>query len=91
MGRGFALRRSRAGLKQFRRTVFPRGRNLMEMYAGCAKTGQICVPIMFRLAGPEIEYIVNDSDCKAFIVEKPFVDLIDSIRDKLPVPPGNYI
>ena len=32
----------------------------MEMYAGCAKGGQICVPLMFRLAGPEIEYIMND-------------------------------
>lgn len=63
----------------------------MEMYAACAKTGQICVPIMFRLAAPEIEYIVRDAQCKAFIVEKPFVDVIDSIRDRLPVLPGNYV
>lgn len=63
----------------------------MDMYAGCAKGGQICVPIMFRLAAPEIEYIARDAGCKAFIVEKQFVSLIDSIRDKLPVPPGNYI
>ena len=63
----------------------------MEMYAGCAKAGQICVPLMFRLAAPEIEYIVNDAGCKAFIVEKPFVALVDSIKDKLPIPSGNYI
>jgi fatty-acyl-CoA synthase len=63
----------------------------MDMYAGCAKGGQICVPLMFRLAGPEIEYIVNDSGCKAFIVEKPFVELIDGIREKLPVSPDNYV
>ncbi|HMK35106.1 MAG TPA: class I adenylate-forming enzyme family protein [Desulfomonilaceae bacterium] len=63
----------------------------MDMYAGCAKGGQICVPLMFRLAAPEIQYIVNDSGCKAFVVEKQFVALVDSIRDKLPVPAGNYI
>jgi len=63
----------------------------MDMYAGCAKGGQIVVPIMFRLAGPEIEYIANHAECKGFIVEAPFVDLIDSIKDKLPVPMDAYI
>ncbi len=63
----------------------------MDIYAGCAKGGQICVPLMFRLAGPDIEYIVNDSGCKAFIVEKPFVDLVNSIRKKTPIPDANFI
>ncbi|MDQ1240306.1 MAG: fatty-acyl-CoA synthase [Thermodesulfobacteriota bacterium] len=63
----------------------------MEMYAACAKGGQVCVPVMFRLAGPEISYIVNDSECKALIVDKPFVQLIESIREQLPLDSGNYI
>jgi len=63
----------------------------MEMYAGCAKGGQIAVPIMFRLAGPEIQYIAGDAGCKAFIVEKPFVETIESVRDKLPIPKENYV
>ncbi len=63
----------------------------MEIYAGSAKAGQVSVPIMFRLAGPEIEYIINDSECKAFVVEKPFVNLVNSIKDRLPVPAGNYV
>ena len=63
----------------------------MDVYAGCAKGGQIAVPVMFRLVGPEIEYIVNHSGCKAFIVEKPFVELIDSIKKRLPVPADAYI
>jgi len=63
----------------------------MDMYAGCAKGGQIIVPIMFRLAGPEIEYIVNHAECKGFIVEAPFVDLINSIKDKLPVSKDAYV
>jgi len=63
----------------------------MDIYAGSAKGGQIVVPIMFRLAGPEIEYIVNHSECKGFIVEAPFVDLINGIKDKLPVPEDAYV
>jgi fatty-acyl-CoA synthase len=70
--------------------AFNRG-EWMDMYAGCAKGGQIAVPIMFRLAATNIEYIVNHSECKAFIVEAPFVEMIDSIRDKLPVPENAYI
>lgn len=63
----------------------------MDIYAGCAKGGQVVVPIMFRLAAPEIEYIVNHSECKGLIVEAPFVDLIDGIKDKLGVPGEGYI
>jgi len=70
--------------------AFNRG-EWLDIYAGCAKGGQIVVPIMFRLADPEIEYIVNHSECKAFIVEAPFVERIDSIKDKLPVPKDAYI
>jgi acyl-CoA synthetase (AMP-forming)/AMP-acid ligase II len=63
----------------------------MDIYAGCAKGGQVVVPIMFRLAGPEIEYIVNHAECKAFIVEAPFVELINGIKDKLRVPKNAFI
>ena len=63
----------------------------MDIYAACAKGGQIAVPVLFRLSGPEIEYIVNHSECKAFIVEEPFVELIDSIKDRLPIPKDAYI
>ncbi len=63
----------------------------MEIYAGCAKGGQVVVPVMFRLAGPEIEYIVNHAECKAIIVEAPFVEVIESVRHKLRVPQDAYI
>src|SRR5512136_653139 len=55
----------------------------MEIYAATAKGGQVCVPIMFRLAGPEIEYVINHSGCKAFFVEKDFVPIVESIRANL--------
>jgi acyl-CoA synthetase (AMP-forming)/AMP-acid ligase II len=63
----------------------------MDLYAGCAKGGQIVVPLMFRLAGPEIEAIVSHSGCRAIVVEEPFVGLVDSLRPRLPVPEGAYV
>ncbi|NLL20842.1 MAG: AMP-binding protein [Firmicutes bacterium] len=64
----------------------------MEMYAGCAKGGQIAVPIMFRLAPVDIEYIINHSTSKMIIVEEPFVESINSIRDNLKsIPRDNFI
>ena len=56
----------------------------MEIYAASAKGGQMTVPIMFRLAPPEMEYVINHSECKAFIVAKDFVQIVNSIRAKLP-------
>jgi acyl-CoA synthetase (AMP-forming)/AMP-acid ligase II len=55
----------------------------MDIYAGCAKGGQVVVPVMFRLAAPEIETIVNHSECKGVIVEAPFVELMNRIRGRL--------
>ncbi|HAA33740.1 MAG TPA: long-chain fatty acid--CoA ligase [Firmicutes bacterium] len=64
----------------------------MDIYAACAKGGQIAVPIMFRLTPLEYEYIINHAECKAFIVEEPFVEGVNIIRGKLTcVPASNYI
>ena len=76
--------------ERFAVLAFNRG-EWMDIYAGCAKGGQIIVPVMFRLAPPDIEYIVNHSECKAFIVEQPFVEMINGMKDNLPVPKDAYI
>ena len=63
----------------------------MEIYAAVAKAGLVVVPIMFRLAGPEITYICQNSESKAFIVAKEFVETVNGIRDDLDIPASNYI
>jgi fatty-acyl-CoA synthase len=65
----------------------------MEIYGAAAKGGFICVPIMFRLAPPEMEYIINHCEAKIFIVqggqdpstgkEFPFINLVDRMRQKI--------
>lgn len=67
-------------------------REWMEIYVACAKGGQIAVPILFRLTPLEYEYIINITECKAFIVEKPFVEGVNSVRQQLnTIPANNYI
>ncbi|MGD0229108.1 MAG: AMP-binding protein [Syntrophorhabdales bacterium] len=66
----------------------------MEIYGAAAKGGFICVPIMFRLAGPEMEYNINHSECKVFIVqggknpadgkEYPWIGMVNGMKKNLP-------
>lgn len=53
---------------------------IMEAYLATAKTGLVVVPINFRLADKDIEYITNNSDARAFIVHDEFTPTVDSIK-----------
>jgi fatty-acyl-CoA synthase len=66
----------------------------MEIYAAAAKGGFICVPIMFRLAPAEMEYNINHSEAKVFIVQGgknprdgkdyPWIDMVSGMKKNLP-------
>jgi acyl-CoA synthetase (AMP-forming)/AMP-acid ligase II len=65
---------------------------IIEAYLATAKTGIVIVPINFRLVGKEVEYIVNNSDAKAFMVDSEFATMIDGIRPQLKnIPHDRYI
>jgi len=65
----------------------------MDIYAAAAKGGFIIVPLMFRLSAPEMEYNINHSECKVFIVQggvdkktgKPFpwIDMVNGMKKNL--------
>jgi len=55
----------------------------MEFYAAAAKGGFVCVPLMFRLAAPEMEYIVNHCEAKVFIVQDQWLEHVNAFRDNL--------
>lgn len=55
----------------------------MECYAAAAKGGFICVPIMFRLAAPEMEHILNHCEAKVFIVQDQWRSHVDGFRENL--------
>ena len=56
----------------------------MEYYGAAAKAGLVCVPVMFRLAPREYQYILGDSGAKAFLVASEFVAGANSLRGELP-------
>jgi acyl-CoA synthetase (AMP-forming)/AMP-acid ligase II len=65
---------------------------IIEIFLATAKTGIVIVPINFRLVSSEIEYIVDNSDAKAFFVHDEFTSEVDPIRGGLKnIPPENYI
>ena len=44
-----------------------------EVFFGAALLNAVCVDVNWRLAAPEVEYIVNDSEAKVFVVGADFV------------------
>jgi len=56
----------------------------LDMYFGLGKIGAILVPINYRLAGPEIEYILNDAGVKVFVFGPQYVEVVDSFRNNVP-------
>jgi len=63
----------------------------LEIYAATSLAGIVAVPINFRLAGPEIRYIVENCEARALIVQDQLLDAIEELRADLSVPADNYI
>src|SRR5947208_10723422 len=43
-----------------------------ELYYACARMGAVIVPLNIRLASPEIDFILNDSEARILIVDRTF-------------------
>ncbi len=56
--------------------VLPNGLEMVELYLGAMQIGLYLTPINHHLVGPEIAYIVNDSDAKVFVADARFADEI---------------
>jgi long-chain acyl-CoA synthetase len=50
-----------------------------EVFYGCALLNAVSVDINFRLAAPEVAFIVNDAQAKVFVVGPDFVPVLDAI------------
>jgi len=62
-----------------------------EIYLATAKAGLIAVPINFRLAPREIQYILHDAGVRAVITQDVLQPQIDSIRADLALPSDAFI
>ena len=57
----------------------------MEIYVALAQAGLVAVPINFRLTPPEIAYIVQHAQARAFIVQHDLIDRVASLQAELPI------
>ena len=55
----------------------------MDLYFGLAKLGAILVPVNFRLAPPEVQYIINNCEASELVVGTDFFPVIEAIRDNV--------
>jgi len=66
--------------------VLENGRPFVELYLACFQSGLYLVPINNHLAGPEIAYIVENSEAKAFVTSPRFRDAVEKALPELKLP-----
>lgn len=54
-----------------------------EILAGAAKLGAVMTPVNWRLARPEVTYVVNDCQAKVLFVGPGFAELVSDIEGQL--------
>jgi long-chain acyl-CoA synthetase len=69
---------SRVGLLTTNRVEF------FEVLFAARKVGAVLVPINWRLAAPEVEYVLADSETEYLFAGGQFIDVVESVRERLP-------
>lgn len=66
---------------------------MLEIYIACAKLGAIAVPVNFRLAPPEVEYVLRDSGAQLLFTSPALVPVAEAactpetfVRERIVVP-----
>jgi len=62
-----------------------------EIFAATAKAGLVALPINFRLVGKEAEFIINNAEAAAVIVQDELVGVVEEIRGSLPIKVDRFI
>jgi fatty-acyl-CoA synthase len=57
---------------------------LLEAYYGVLEAGAVLLPLNFRLASQELAYILNDSEAKVLLLEKEFLEVVNTFRESVP-------
>jgi len=70
------------GIKKGERvaTLMVNSSEFLEIFFACSKTGMIIVPLNFRLAIPELEYIINDCTPNVLIYSSDFIEKVEEIK-----------
>ncbi len=63
----------------------------IEIFFALSKIGVILVPLNWRLAGPELEFIIKDSGSRMLIFDPEFEEVVNSLRPILNLSNENYV
>jgi fatty-acyl-CoA synthase len=63
----------------------------IEIFFALSKIGAILVPLNWRLAAPELKFIIVDSGSRIIIFDPTFEEVISSVRPHLNLSNGDYI
>ena len=63
----------------------------VEIFFALSKIGAILVPLNWRLAGPELEFIIKDSGSRVLIFDPEFTEIVTSLRPTLNLSHGHYV
>ncbi|HEY6098494.1 MAG TPA: AMP-binding protein [Anaeromyxobacter sp.] len=63
----------------------------MELYAACAKSGAVAVPVNFRLTGPEVRYLLEDSGATALFAGADLAEVAAASVRGTAVRPGALV
>ena len=56
--------------------------HVFTIYGACVQLGIIFIPLNTRYTGFEVEYFLNDSECKVFITTSKMLKELDSLEKK---------
>ena len=62
-----------------------------EIYAATAKAGLVALPINFRLMGKEVQFIVENAEAAALIVQDELISVVEEVRKDLAIAQGRFI
>jgi long-chain acyl-CoA synthetase len=66
--------------------LLPNSREVFELYVAVLQAGFYLVPINWHLVGPEIAYIVQDCEAKAFVAHTNFSGAAQAAADEIQFP-----
>jgi fatty-acyl-CoA synthase len=64
----------------------PNSTDYMEVQFACGRMGAVFLPLNWRLAVPELEFIVGDADPKALIYDDEFADAAQALQRACAIP-----
>ena len=63
--------------------LFPNCNQIVELFFALQKIGAVAVPLNHRLVAREISYLLNFSECKAFVYSDLYGQAVDEVKTQL--------